>query len=79
MFYKGLCALWLQKQPKKVFTGLSYDNKAITKHKRGNYMARVWQNGKQVCIYGKTEQECYDKLKIKVDEINQEKAERENY
>lgn len=69
VFYKGLCALWLHKAP-KVPKGLHYDGKAITKHKRGNYMARVWENGKQAAIYGRTEQECYERLKAKVEQIN---------
>jgi integrase len=49
---------------------------SITKRSDGRYMGRYYENKKPVCIYGKTKQECYDKLNkaIKEMELNENKT-----
>jgi len=42
---------------------MTYRNKTITKHIRGNWFARVRHNGKPISIYGRTQLEAYNKLK----------------
>jgi integrase len=54
---------------------MTYQNKTVKKHKRGNWFARIWYDGKATSIYGRTKQECYDKLKATVDKIEQARAE----
>ena len=51
---------------------MTYRNKTIKKHSRGNWFTRFWHNGKQYSIYGRTQLETYDKLKIVVDRIESE-------
>ena len=52
---------------------MTYKNKTITKHARGNWFVRVRYNGKYISIYGRTKQEAYEKLKVIADKIEQEK------
>ena len=42
---------------------VKYQNKTIKKRLDGRWWVRYYKNGKQVCIYGKTQAECYNKLK----------------
>jgi len=53
---------------------MTYKNKTITKHQRGNWYARIRYNGKVISIYGRTQLEAYAKLKAVVDKIEVEKA-----
>ena len=50
-----------------------YKGKTITKHQRGNWFARVRHNGKSISIYGRTQLEAYEKLKMFVDKIEEQK------
>jgi integrase len=52
---------------------MTYKNKTVTKHARGNWFVRIRYNGKYISIYGRTKQECYDKLKVIADKVEQEK------
>jgi len=52
---------------------MTYKNKTVTKHARGNWFVRIRYNGKYISIYGRTKQECYDKLKVIADKAEQEK------
>jgi len=52
---------------------MTYKNKTITKHARGNWFVRIRYNGKYISIYGRTKQECYEKLKVIADKVEQEK------
>ena len=52
---------------------MTYKNKTITKHARGNWFVRIRVNGKYISIYGRTKQECYEKLKVIADKVEQEK------
>ena len=42
-------------------------------HARGNWFVRIRVNGKYISIYGRTKQECYEKLKVIADKVEQEK------
>ena len=52
---------------------MTYKSKTVIKHQRGNWFARVRHNGKSISIYGRTQLEAYEKLKIAVDKIESEK------
>jgi hypothetical protein len=52
---------------------MTYKNKTITKHARGNWFVRIRYNGKYISIYGRTQTECYEKLKVIADKVEQEK------
>jgi len=52
---------------------MTYKNKTIKKHARGNWFVRIRVNGKYISIYGRTKQECYEKLKVVADKVEQEK------
>ena len=52
---------------------MTYKNKTIKKHARGNWFVRVRYNGKYLSIYGRTKQDTYDKLKVIADKVEQEK------
>ena len=52
---------------------MTYKNKTITKHARGNWFVRIRVSGKYISIYGRTKQECYEKLKVIADKVEQEK------
>ena len=52
---------------------MTYQNKTITRHTRGNWYARVRSGSKTFCVYGRTQLETYGKLKILVDKIEAEK------
>ena len=52
---------------------MTYKNKTITKHQRGNWFVRVRYNGKYLSIYGRTKAETYEKLKVIADKVEQEK------
>ena len=52
---------------------MTYKNKTITKHARGNWFVRIRYNGKYISIYGRTKQECYEKLKVIADKVEQDK------
>ena len=51
---------------------MTYKGKTITKHQRGNWYVRVRHNGKVITIYGRTQIQAYNKLKLLVDRIEQE-------
>jgi len=53
---------------------MTYQNKTIKRHVRGNWFARVRFGKKVISVYGKTKIDCYDKLKLVVDRIEQEKV-----
>jgi len=53
---------------------MTYQNKTIKKHVRGNWFARVRFGNKVISIYGRTKIDCHDKLKLVVDKIEQEKV-----
>jgi len=52
---------------------MTYKNKTITKHQRGNWFVRIRHNGKYLSIYGRTKAETYEKLKVIADKVEQEK------
>ena len=52
---------------------MTYKNKTIKKHARGNWFVRVRHNGDYISIYGRTKQDTYEKLKVIADKIEQEK------
>jgi len=52
---------------------MTYKNKTIKKHARGNWFVRIRVNGNYISIYGRTKQECYEKLKVIADKVEQEK------
>jgi len=52
---------------------MTYRGKTIIKHNRGNWFGRVLHNGKIINIYGRTQVEAYDKLKMFVDKIEADK------
>ena len=51
---------------------MTYRNKTIRKHRRGNWFTRFWHNGKQYSIYGRTQLDCYERLKVIVDRLESE-------
>jgi len=51
---------------------MTYKNKTIRRHRRGNWWTRFYHEGKQYSIYGRTQLDCYGKLKIIVDRLEQE-------
>jgi len=53
---------------------MTYKGKTITKHQRGNWYVRVRWGGKVFTIYGRTQIDCYNKLKLIVDKVESEKA-----
>ena len=53
---------------------MTYQGKIIKRHVRGNWFARVRFGEKVISIYGRTKTDCYDKLKLVVDRIEQEKV-----
>jgi len=55
---------------------MTYKNKTITKHTRGNWFVRVRVNGEYISIYGRTKAETYDKLRVVADKIEQEKLQK---
>ena len=52
---------------------MTYKNKTIKKHARGNWFVRIRYNGAYLSIYGRTQLEAYEKLKALADKIEQEK------
>ena len=52
---------------------MTYKNKTITKHARGNWFVRIRYNGKYISIYGRTKVDVYEKLKVIADKAEQEK------
>ncbi|MCL2570007.1 MAG: site-specific integrase [Firmicutes bacterium] len=52
---------------------MTYQGKTIRKHIRGNWFARVRFGEKVISVYGRTKLDCYDKLKLVVDRVEQEK------
>ncbi|MDR2046458.1 MAG: site-specific integrase [Clostridiales bacterium] len=52
---------------------MTYKNKTITRHKRGNWWVRVRHNGKVICIYGRTQIEVHNKLKVLLHELENNK------
>ena len=52
---------------------MTYKNKTITRHQRGNWYVRVRRQGQVVCLYGDTQMAVYEKLKILCDVIESEK------
>jgi|GEM_PF-1050065 len=53
---------------------MTYQGKTIKKHARGNWFARVRHGSRVISIYGRTQLDCYDKLKLVVDKVQSEKA-----
>ena len=53
---------------------MTYKGKTITRHARGNWFVRVQFNNKIINIYGKTQLETYEKLKIVADKIEIERS-----
>lgn len=53
---------------------MTYRGKTITKHIRGNWFVRIRHNGKVFSIYGRTQFDCYEKLKAFVEKVESEKA-----
>ena len=51
---------------------MTYKGKTITRHQRGNWYVRVRHNGKVITIYGRTQIQAYNKLKLIVDKIESE-------
>jgi len=51
---------------------MTYKGKTVTKHQRGNWYVRVRHNGKVITIYGRTQIQAYNKLKLVVDRIESE-------
>jgi hypothetical protein len=49
---------------------MTYKNKTITKHARGNWFVRIRYNGKYLSIYGRTQAETYEKLKVIADKVS---------
>ena len=52
---------------------MTYKNKTVTKHCRGNWFVRIRHNGKYISIYGRTKIEAYEKLKLIADEVERQK------
>ncbi|MCL2570332.1 MAG: site-specific integrase [Firmicutes bacterium] len=52
---------------------MTYKGKTITRHQRGNWYVRVRFNSKVHTIYGRTQIDCYDKLKAVVEQIENNK------
>jgi len=55
---------------------MTYKGKTITRHQRGNWYVRVRWNGKVFTVYGRTQIDCYNKLKVVCDKIEIEQAEK---
>ena len=55
---------------------MTYKGKTIQKHIRGNWFVRVRYQGKVISIYGRTQIDCYDKLKLFVEKIEIERAQK---
>ena len=53
---------------------MTYKGKTITKHIRGNWFVRVRYNGKAISIYGRTQFDCYEKLKAFADKTENDRA-----
>ena len=53
---------------------MMYQGKTIKKHHRGNWFARVRHGSQVISIYGRTQIDCYNKLKLVVDKVESEKA-----
>jgi len=52
---------------------MTYKNKTVQRHKRGNWYARIRFGGKVICVYGRTQAETYAKLKVLCDKVESEK------
>ena len=48
---------------------MTYKGKAVRKHNRGNWYARVRHGEQRFYVYGRTQTECYNKLKIVADQV----------
>lgn len=46
-----------------------YKGKSITKRADGRWYARFRDHGKQRCVYGRTQNECYEKLKLALKQL----------
>ena len=53
---------------------MTYQNKTIRKHHRGNWFARVRYGSQVISVYGRTQIDCYNKLKLIVDKVESEKV-----
>ena len=53
---------------------MTYQGKTIRKHIRGNWFARVRHGSQVISVYGRTQIDCYNKLKLIVDKVESEKA-----
>jgi len=52
---------------------MTYKNKTIRKHARGNWFVRIRIDGKYLSIYGRTKADTYEKLKVIADKVEQDK------
>ena len=52
---------------------MTYKNKTIVQHCRGNWFVRIRYEGKYISIYGRTKIEAYEKLKVIADKIDKQK------
>ena len=52
---------------------MTYKNKTIKKHARGNWFVRIRIDGKYLSIYGRTKADTYEKLKVIANKVEQEK------
>lgn len=70
-FLKGVCD-GISEEPGKIIEGetleMRYKNHKIEKRKDGRWQARFRIEGKQVTVYGATQQQCLDKLKKTMNE-----------
>jgi len=55
---------------------MRYKGRNILKHSRGNWYARIRFDGKRFAVYGRTQAEAYEKLRILVEKIEVEKQAR---
>ena len=64
---RKLLLLKVSKNNDKGIDTMKYNNKSIKWRADGRYYARYYNNeGKQISVYGKTQKECLDKLKIAI-------------
>lgn len=58
---------------------MKFDNKTISRRHDGRWWARYYNNGKVVCIYGKTQKEVYQKLKQALADKKMGRVNKKNY
>lgn len=55
---------------------MTYKGKTITRHHRGNWYVRVRFDSKVLTVYGRTQVDCYNKLKVLCDKIETKQAQK---